>query len=147
VDKLVIQYRPRAVVLYAGDNDLDERTGKPAEDVVRDFRTFVARVRVGTPDARIYFVSIKPSPLRYCDWSRQREANQQIRAICAADPDISYIDVAGPMSPEGEPPSRSLFVFDGLHLSAEGYALWTRIIKPRLLTDLEAFAPALDDAL
>jgi lysophospholipase L1-like esterase len=28
-----------------------------------------------------------------------------------------------------------LFVFDGLHLSAEGYALWTSVVKPRLLAD------------
>jgi len=38
-----------------GDNDLDKRTGKTAEDVARDFRTFVSRVQAGVPDA--------PSPL------------------------------------------------------------------------------------
>ena len=60
-ERVVLRYRPRAVVLYAGDNDLDERTGKSAEDVVRDFEAFVGLVHGAVPDARIYYVSIKPS--------------------------------------------------------------------------------------
>ena len=43
-DRIVVPYRPRAVVLYAGDNDLDERTGKTAADVVNDFQTFAGLV-------------------------------------------------------------------------------------------------------
>ncbi len=49
IDRVVIRYRPRAVVLYAGDNDLDHRTGKTADDVVRDFRIFVSRVQPPCP--------------------------------------------------------------------------------------------------
>ncbi len=40
VDRVVVQYRPRAVVLYAGDNDLDASV--PPEALVRDFRRFVS---------------------------------------------------------------------------------------------------------
>ena len=32
--------------------------------------------------------------------------------------------------------SRPLFVEDGLHLSAEGYSLWTSIVRPVLIADL-----------
>jgi len=35
-----------------------------------------------------------------------------------------------------EPPVRALFLFDGLHLSEQGYALWTSVVRPRLLADL-----------
>jgi hypothetical protein len=53
VDQTVTHYRPRAVVLYAGDNDLDGRfrTGKTPADVAREFRAFVARVEAAVPDA------------------------------------------------------------------------------------------------
>ena len=135
VDRTVIQYHPRAVVLYAGDNDLDERTGKSAEDVARDFRTFVSLVQAGVPDVRIYYLSIKPSRLRWSDWPRQQKANAEISALCAGDPRLGYIDVATPMLAAGKPP-RDLFRFDGLHLSAKGYALWTGVIRPRLQMDL-----------
>ena len=34
-ERAVLRYRPRAVVLYAGDDDLHESSGKSAADVVR----------------------------------------------------------------------------------------------------------------
>jgi lysophospholipase L1-like esterase len=138
VDQTVIHYRPRAVVLYAGDNDLDGRfrTGKTPEDVARDFRAFVARVEAAVPDARIYYLSMKPSLQRWVDWPKEHAGNALIAHICAGDPRLSYIDVATPMLAAGAPPSSDLFMPDGMHPSSKGYALWTGIIKPSLLADL-----------
>jgi len=135
-DRAVIRYRPRAVVLYAGDNDLDERTGKSAADVVRDFQTFAARVHAAVPDARIYYLAIKPSRMRWARWPEMAKANAEIAALCAADGRLGFLDIATPMLASGEPPARELFIFDGLHLSAQGYALWTSVVKPRLEADL-----------
>jgi lysophospholipase L1-like esterase len=136
LDRAVIRYHPRAVVLYAGDNDLDARTGESAEDVARAFRVFVSRLQDAVPDARIYFVSIKPSRLRWDDWPKMQKANAEIAAICSADSRLGYIDVATPMLDAGKPPPNDLFRFDGLHLSVKGYSLWTAVIRPRLLKDL-----------
>ena len=135
-DRAVIRYRPRAVVLYAGDNDLDERTGKSAADVVRDFQAFVALVHASVPDARIYYLAIKPSRMRWARWPEQAKANAEIAGLCAADPRLAFLDIATPMLASGEPPARELFIFDGLHLSEQGYALWTSVVKPRLVADL-----------
>lgn len=134
-ERAVIRYQPRAVVLYAGDNDLDERSGKTAADVAADFRAFVAKVHAAVPDARIYYLAIKPSRMRWARWPEMSRANAEIAAFCAEDPRLAFLDVASPMLATGEPPARALFVFDGLHLSREGYALWTSVVKPRLLAD------------
>jgi hypothetical protein len=136
VERTVLRYQPRAVVLYAGGNDLDEHTGKRAEDVARDFEAFVGLVHAAVPDARVYFLAIKPSRLRWVRWPEMRRANEAIAALCAQDPQLAFLDVAAPMLATGEPPARRLFVLDGLHLSAEGYALWTSVVRPRLLADL-----------
>ena len=48
------------VVLYAGDNDL--AAGKTPQQVIEDYKAFVARVRRDLPKAKIAFISIKPSP-------------------------------------------------------------------------------------
>lgn len=138
IDPAVLRYRPRAVVLYAGDNDLDERTGRQAEDVVRDFEAFVRLVHEGVPDARVYFVAIKPSRLRWARWPEMKRANEAIAALCAKGPRLAFLDTATPMLATGGPPARRLFLVDGLHLSGEGYALWTSVVRPRLLTDLGA---------
>jgi lysophospholipase L1-like esterase len=138
VDQTVIRYRPRAVVLYAGDNDLDGRlrTGKTPEDVAREFRTFVTRVEAAVPNARIYYLSMKPSRQRWADWPQERTSNTLIAKICAGDPRLAYIDVATPMLAAGMPPPSELFMPDGMHPSPKGYALWTGIIKFRMQTDL-----------
>jgi lysophospholipase L1-like esterase len=138
VDQTVIHYRPRAVVLYAGDNDLDGRlrTGKTPEDVAREFRMFVTRVETAVPDARIYYLSMKPSRERWIDWPQEQRGNTLIAKICASDPRLTYIDVATPMLAAGTPPPTELFMPDGMHPSPKGYALWTGIIKPRILADL-----------
>ncbi|MEN8160733.1 MAG: GDSL-type esterase/lipase family protein [Myxococcota bacterium] len=136
LERTVLRYRPRAVLLYAGDNDLDARTGKTADDVLRDFEAFVARVHGAVPDARIYYLAIKPSRLRWERWPEMKRANDAIAAVCERDPRLAFLDTAAPMLATGEPPAARLFLLDGLHLSAEGYALWTGVIRPRLLADL-----------
>ena len=69
----MIRYRPRAIVLYAGDNRLDGRyrTGKTPEDVAREVQMFVARVEAVVPDAHIFYVSMKPSRQRWVDWPEE----------------------------------------------------------------------------
>jgi lysophospholipase L1-like esterase len=135
IEESVLRYQPRAVVLYAGDNDLDASTGKSAADVVRDFETFARLLAEGAPGARLYYLAIKPSRRRWERWPEQSKANAAIAARCAAAARCAYLDVATPMLATGEPPARELFRFDGLHLSARGYALWTSVVKPRLLAD------------
>ena len=92
-------------------------------------------------DVGIYYLSMKPSRLRWTNWSLYRQANAQISAICTRDPRLGYIDVATPLLASGQPPPRDLFRFDGMHLSAKGYALWTGIIRPRLNGKIRGFPP------
>jgi lysophospholipase L1-like esterase len=42
----------------------------------------------------------------------------------------TYVDVFTPMLNGNGTPRPELFVADGLHLTPEGYALWTRILTP-----------------
>ena len=52
LERTVLGYAPRAVLLYAGDNDLDARTGKTADDVLRISRpSWRAGWRARTGDA------------------------------------------------------------------------------------------------
>jgi len=143
VDQTVIRYRPRAVVLYAGDNDLDARlhTGKTPADVANEFKSFVAQVEAALPDTRIYYVSMKPSRERWADWPQEESGNTLIAAICASDRRLAYLDIATPMLAAGAPPPDDLFTSDGMHASAKGYALWTHVIKPRLMSDFSTASP------
>lgn len=134
--RIVLPQRPTAVVVYAGDNDLDASTGKTPEDVYEDFREFVAIVHAELPDTRIYFLAIKPSKLRWGRWPEMRSANERIADWTESDPRLAYLDVAAPLlGPDGRPRD-DVFLFDGLHLNETGYAAWTAVVRPRLLADL-----------
>jgi lysophospholipase L1-like esterase len=138
VDRAVIRYQPRAIVLYAGDNDING--GESVERVVRDFEAFVSRVQLALPDTRIYYLSMKPSLLHWAFWPEYEQANARIASICANDPRLGYIDGATPLLAKGHPPPRELYKFDQEHLSAKGYALWTEVIRSRLCKDLDESA-------
>jgi lysophospholipase L1-like esterase len=133
-DRIVMTYRPAAVVVYAGDNDLAPGSRKTPESVAQDVRQFVQMVRAKTPETWIYVLSIKPSLSRWKAWPAMKEANQLIQDFLRTQDHAAYIDVATPMLDKSGRPSGDLFIADGLHPSAKCYALWTSLIKPILLT-------------
>lgn len=130
VDRIVTPYRPRMVVLYAGDNDL--ANGKTPRQVFEDYKEFVGRVRRKLPDARIAFISIKPSPARASLLQSQKEANGLIKAHAARDKKLIYVDVFTPMLGGDGNPRPELFVADRLHMNEEGYRLWKSVIAPHV---------------
>jgi lysophospholipase L1-like esterase len=130
VERIVIPYQPKLVVLYAGDNDL--AAGVSPERVLTDFQEFVAKVQRALPETRIAFISIKPSPSRMKFAEPTRTANQLIREFISARPKLIYVDVFTPMLGADGQPRPELFVSDRLHLNPEGYQLWARILKPVL---------------
>lgn len=131
-DRIVIAYRPAAVVVYAGDNDLASPGRKSAQSVAQDVQQFVQMVHAQLPETWIFVLSIKPSILRWKRWPEMREANQLIQDFLRTQDHAAYIDVASPMFDQQGRLSDGLFIADGLHPSAKCYALWTSIIKPVL---------------
>ena len=127
-DEIVIPYQPGAVVLYAGDNDI--AAGRSAEDVLSDFRAFRTKVHAGAPTARIYYLSIKYSPSRAKYQSTMRQANSLIAADCAATGYCTFVDVNSPMLDAQGQPRPELFEEDQLHMKADTYALWVKVLKP-----------------
>ena len=134
-DRIVMPPRPSAVVLYAGDNDISFG-GLSAECVLADFDAFVAEIRAWEPDVPVYYVSIKPSISRWGDWQEMSRANALIEARTTTEASLHFIDVSEAMLGGNGEPAVSLFIEDGLHLSAEGYSLWTSIVRPVLIADL-----------
>jgi lysophospholipase L1-like esterase len=131
--RIVTVYKPNAVVVYAGDNDLAEGSPKTPESVAGDVRQFVQIVRADLPDTWIYVLSIKPSKLRWKQWPNMKAANQMIQEFLRTQQRVQYIDVATPMfDAQGNLPA-DLFIADGLHPTPKCYAIWTSIIKPLLL--------------
>ena len=131
LEQVALRYRPRQVLLYAGDNDID--AGRTPEQVLADVQSFAAALRARLPGVRIGYLAIKPSPLRIEQLPRQQDANSRVRAWAAAQDGVDFIDVATPMLDAAGRPRAELFLGDRLHLNAEGYALWRGIVARYLV--------------
>jgi lysophospholipase L1-like esterase len=130
LNRLVIPYRPRLVLVYAGDNDLAE--GRTPQEVLRQFEAFAQGIHRALPETRVAFISVKPSPARAHIIAKARAANALVHRYTASQEWLDYIDVFTPMlGPDGNP-RKELFRADALHLNAAGYALWKTAITPHL---------------
>lgn len=133
VRELVTRYRPRHVLVYAGDNDLAE--GRTPLEVLDAFARFLTSVREDLPDTRISYISIKPSPLRAALLVRAREVNHMIEAYTRTQANTEFIDIYTPMMAADGRPRPELFLADRLHMNEAGYRLWHQVIA----SHMEAF--------
>lgn len=134
-DRVILPYEPQLVLVYAGDNDL--AAGKRPRQVLADFKELVKRIRTEQPEARIAFISIKPSVARRHLLDQVRRANELVQAYTEQDSRLFFIDLFESMlNAEGEPRPR-LFRYDGLHLNEQGYRLWADVIGTFLDTQSE----------
>jgi lysophospholipase L1-like esterase len=138
LDRLVLVYRPRAVVIYEGDNDI--AFGVTPQIFTETMSTIMARISERLPDARIYVISIKPSPSRWAHWPAMMQANQLVATLCASDRRYTCIDVGSALLGEDGLPKPE-FYSDQLHLSAAGYQAWARAIAPVIVSQLTRPAP------
>ena len=129
-DRIVIPYAPSRIVIYGGENDLQQ--GQTAAAVHANFRALCEKIHAALPKTRIAFISLKPSPSRVKILPAVIEANRLVAAECAQDPRRVFIDVYPAMLGADGLPRRELFVADMLHLNAEGYALWRPLVAPFL---------------
>lgn len=127
-DRVVPLHKPRLIVLYEGDNDLaHDRTGG---QVLADFEMLISKQKAALPEARLIGLSIKYSPSRAKLRLDQEAANALLKARCAHDPQLEFVDVASMLlNAEGQPDEK-YFQKDLLHLNLEGYARWNAKLQP-----------------
>ena len=123
---LVVRYKPRHVLVYAGDNDLAE--GRTPLQVLESFASFANTVRSELPGTRISYISIKPSPSREALMPKMRETNNIISAYLRTVPNSDFIDIYTPMIGPDNRARPELFLRDRLHMNEEGYRLWQSVI-------------------
>lgn len=129
-DRIVIPYLPQKIVLFAGLNDLD--AGKTPDQVFDDFKAFVQKVHRALPKVEIDFLSITTSPLRWHEVEQVKKANGLISSWIIGQDHLTFINVFPATLGEDGQPKPELFLADRLHMNAEGYVIWTKIIEPYL---------------
>ena len=131
VDGLVNKHKPRAVLLYEGDNDV--AGGIAPETILDTFRQLQQKIHRELPETRIYMLAVKPSIARWQMWPTMQRVNRLLKSACEKDDKLTFIDIASPMLNEQGFPKAEIFVEDMLHMNDKGYRLWKDAVKPILV--------------
>lgn len=129
-DRTIFKYHPKTIVIYC-ENDMFGKKQKSPEQVRDAYVALTKLIHEKEPNAYIYGVSLKPSPSRWARRADTEKANKLIREFIRSDKRHSYIDIWPVMIKDGRPDG-SIFVGDSLHMNAEGYKRWTKVLKPIL---------------
>jgi lysophospholipase L1-like esterase len=138
-DRVVAPYHPKEIVFYAGENDLwiDKRT---PDEIYANFVQFMRLKDKALGTTPVWYISAKPSKQRFEQFATQVDLNAKVKALADQRDDLAFIDIVPAMlKPDGTP--KDIFVADDLHMTPDGYALWTPIVDAALDAGQSAKAP------
>ncbi len=125
--ELILNYSPKKVFIYEGDNDIS--AGKDSKEILQDIAAIISKIRAQNPSTKVVLISAKPSIARWNLKRNYKRLNRKFKRLSKKDADLLYIDVWKPML-AGRKLKKDLFIEDGLHMNAKGYAIWYESIKP-----------------
>jgi lysophospholipase L1-like esterase len=129
-DKLILPYHPKQIFIYEGDNDL--ASGKAPEEIMRqaDSLLYLIRKKVSRR-VSVVFLAAKPSLARWSQHETYTTFNNMLKAWAKKHKHVTYADIWTPMiDPATGKVRDDVFIEDGLHMKANGYEIWTRVLKP-----------------
>ena len=125
-------YTPKSILLYV-ENDLgNHKEGVNAVKCFDLFRIFIDKLKKDYPNTPLIVVSLKPSQHKADQLKDQLLVNSLLEENATAQ-GYTYVDITKVMYDEAGNLRTDIFKEDNLHMNAEGYKLWTAILKPLLI--------------
>jgi lysophospholipase L1-like esterase len=135
---LAIPYKPRAVILYEGSNDL--AAGVNPDDIFQDFKRLCGKLHDALPETRLYVLGIVASPgKRFEKISDTKRTNDLLQKECELHSWMKFIDTTSPLIGADDLPKTECFIPNNVHMTPAGYAAWTAAIVPVVLPVERAF--------
>ena len=129
IDHLAIPFKPRAVILYEGSNDISG--GGSPESVLESFQKLERKLHTALPAARLYVLGLVPSPgKRFDKIDDVRKTNELLRKECETASWMKFIDTTTPLIGADGQPKAECFIPGNIHMLPAGYAIWKSAIAP-----------------
>jgi len=126
-ERIMEPYNPSHLIIYAGDNDLGD--GKKPQEVHSYFIQLCEAAHKCFGKVPLSYISIKPSLSRWQINDVIKYTNKLIhQTIQKHKQYMHFVNVYDSMIGADGMPLPQLYVDDGLHLSAEGYAIWKTVL-------------------
>lgn len=130
----VIQAKPRKIFIEIGINDLGG--GIPKDSVISNYRKLLDTLLSECKLTKIYVQSLFPVENgrkefpAYCNPKVNREVcevNDELQKY-SKEHNITFIDTYSTFELDGQ--LNPKYSVDGIHLSGQGYLLWTKLLRP-----------------
>lgn len=128
----VIEGRPARVFVLIGINDIARSV--PDSVILANYRRIIRRIKAGSPATKIYFQTLMPvnnevgSPKNHYNKDEHiAVVNEGLKKLAAREK-VMLIDLHPHFSGKDGKLEKSL-TYDGLHLNAEGYKVWAKVLK------------------
>jgi lysophospholipase L1-like esterase len=133
----VFDIAPSKIILLIGINDING--GVSTETLLKNYDKILSLIKEELPDTKVFCISILPMNKDVesyttinVDKSHEKIGNiNQSIANLAIKYGYKFVDIHDDFTDENGYLSKNLSI-DGIHLSSDGYALWTEKAKPIL---------------
>ena len=134
---LITNYKPSAVVIYVGSNDIANGNGVSASANAANTIQLLTKITNALPGTPVFYVSINPCWARKGAWEAVKVSNAKVKEFCDKQNNLYYIDIVTPSASADGTPNKDLFLADQLHPSAQGYQVWKTAIVSRVTSSLK----------
>ena len=110
-----------------------ERDGS-IEEIINLYDFLVNQIRKKYPHIPIIQIEITPTSSRWKYWKKISDLNKSIKDYCNKNYNMHYIETKDFFLNKNGTPNNNLFRRDLLHLNDEGYNIWNKIVKEKLLS-------------
>lgn len=140
IDRLkvsIFDVNPSTIVLMIGTNDIDG--GVPNETIIENYKIILSEINKNQPMVELYFVSVIPQNKDLESYTQLNvdknnntilTINEEIKKLCD-EFGCTYIDLHSNLIDENGYLRKELSD-DGIHLNANGFEIWTNLLKPYL---------------
>ena len=140
IDRLkvsIFDVNPSTIVLMIGTNDIDG--GIPNDKIIENYKIILSEINRNQPMVELYFMSVIPQnkdleSYTQLDVDKNNKTiltiNEEIRKLCD-EFGCTYVDLHSSLLDDNGY-LRKEFSDDGIHLNANGFEVWTNLLKPYL---------------
>lgn len=123
---------PRAIIGFIANDIKGVAEDERPQRIKRLFKFFVQQAKARHPDVPFLWIEITPTQSRWAQWEDIQCVNNKIKAYCDKTENLYFVETAATFLNAQGKPKTELFVEDQLHLNAQGYAVWSKIIKDEI---------------
>jgi hypothetical protein len=128
LDRLVLQYEPKVVVLYSGINDVSE--GITPETAAENIQNIIEGIQADLPETRVVYIPILNTSNRPDSNGLIEDANARIIAYAKGNSRITVLDVSPALVDENGDTRKDFLTDDGSHYNETAYEAMATVVKP-----------------